>query len=302
MGGKVIMLKINLALLVSLIFGFFVAQWVGAERWTDATEQLLHQLRQSQSSPLVTEYFEAKELAGLPLPVQRFFETVLNPGQEMITGVHIAHTGEFNLSETDQQWRPFASSQIATVYRPGFVWDGHIQFPLNTRVYVHDAYIAGEGILRPSLLGLFNLAHLRGGGAIAEGELMRYLAEAAWYPTALLPSAGVQWTRVDDNSADATLTDGAVRVSLRFHFGADHLIQRVSGQRGRMLKGNIVMTAWEGQWSDYKMHNGLQIPMRGEVAWLTAHGRQVYWRGTVESLHHEYTGDGHQFVKMKASP
>jgi hypothetical protein len=295
----VAILKLSLALLAALILGFFVAQWIGMQRWTDATEQLLLQLRRSQAAPQVQEYLEAKELMGLPMPVQRYFETVLNPGQEMITAVHIAHSGEFNLSETEQQWRPFVSSQMTTVYRPGFVWDGHIDLPLNTKVHVHDAYIAGEGILRPSFLGLINLANLRGGGAIAEGELLRYLAEAAWYPTALLPSAGVQWTRVDESSADATLTDGAVRVSLRFHFGADHLIKKVSGERGRMLKGKMVMTAWEGQWSDYKMHNGLQVPMRGEVAWLTPQGRQAYWRGTIQSLHYEYTGEAHLFVRAR---
>jgi hypothetical protein len=299
MRTKVTMLKISLALLASLILGFFIAQWIGMQRWTNATEQLLLQLRRTQSEPLVREYSEAKELMGLPIPVQRYFETVLNPGQEMITTVHISHTGEFNLSETDQQWRSFASSQISTMYRPGFVWDGHIDLPLKTKVYAHDAYIAGEGILRPSFLGLINLAHLRGGGAIAEGELLRFLAEAAWYPTALLPSAGVKWTPVDDSSADAMLTDGMVRVSLRFHFGADHLIKKVSGERGRMLNGKIVMTAWEGQWSDYKMNNGLQVPMRGEVAWLTPQGRQAYWRGKIQSLHYEYTGEPHQFVHMR---
>lgn len=291
------MIKLSLGLLVAVIVGFFAAQWIGASQWKHATDQLLQQLRRSQFVPTVREYVEAKELMGLPLPVQRYFETVLNPGQEMITAAQISHSGEFNMSETEQQWRPFVSSQIATVYRPGFVWDGHIQFPLNTKVYVHDAYIAGEGILRPSLLGLVNLTYLRDGGAIAEGELLRYLAEAAWYPTALLPSAGVRWTPVDDSSADATLTDGVVRVSLRFHFGSDHLIKRVSGQRGRTLKGQIVMTAWEGQWSDYKMHNGLRVPMRGEVAWLTAQGRQVYWRGTIQNLHHEYAGHPLQLAK-----
>lgn len=53
---------------------------------------------------------------------------------------------------------------------------------------VHDAYVAGEGILHASLLGLFTVADLRGTDYIAEGELMRFFAEAAWYPTALLPS------------------------------------------------------------------------------------------------------------------
>ncbi len=57
-------------------------------------------------------------------------------------------------------------------------------------VRVHDAYVAGEGILHASLLGLFSLVDMRGGGDLAEGELMRFFAEAAWYPTALLPTQG----------------------------------------------------------------------------------------------------------------
>src|SRR3712207_6139748 len=60
-------------------------------------------------------------------------------------------------------------------------------------VRVHDAYVAGEGILHASLLGLFPVVDMRGTSDVAEGELMRFFAEAAWYPTALLPSQGVRW-------------------------------------------------------------------------------------------------------------
>ena len=63
---------------------------------------------------------------------------------------------------------------------------------------VHDAYIAGEGILHASLFGLVSVANLRGTPEMAHGELLRFFAEAAWYPTALLPSQGVQWEAVDD--------------------------------------------------------------------------------------------------------
>jgi hypothetical protein len=52
-------------------------------------------------------------------------------------------------------------------------------------------------------MGLSALADLRCEGEIARGELMRYLAEAAWYPTALLPSQSVQWEALDDHSATA---------------------------------------------------------------------------------------------------
>jgi hypothetical protein len=64
-------------------------------------------------------------------------------------------------------------------------------------VRVHDAYVAGEGVLNARVLGLVSVVDMRGTGEVAEGELMRFFAEAAWYPTALLPSQGVRWQAVD---------------------------------------------------------------------------------------------------------
>jgi hypothetical protein len=61
---------------------------------------------------------------------------------------------------------------------PGFDWDGRIQMLPAVPVHVHDAYVAGEGVLHASLLGAITLANLRGGGEIAQGELMRFLAES----------------------------------------------------------------------------------------------------------------------------
>ena len=55
-------------------------------------------------------------------------------------------------------------------------------------VHVHDAYLAGEGILNAAVLGLVSMVNQRGTGDLAQGVLMRFFAEAAWYSTALLPS------------------------------------------------------------------------------------------------------------------
>ena len=69
-----------------------------------------------------------------------------------------------------------------------------------------------------------SLANLRGTPEVAQGELMRFLVEAVWYPTALLPSQGVQWEAVDDTSAKATLKDGATTLTLLFRFNENGLI------------------------------------------------------------------------------
>lgn len=136
---------------------------------------------------------------------------------------------------------------------------------------------------------LFTLIDLRGGGEVAQGELMRFFAEAAWYPTALLPSQGVRWQAVDEHSAYATLADGPLTLTLLFRFNNAGLIESVlAGARGRTVGKTIVMTPWEGRWSNYEERDGMRVPLTGEVAWLTAEGRKPYWRGTITSLRYEY--------------
>lgn len=129
--------------------------------------------------PIGQKAYSTKELIGLPAPVQRYFRAVLTDGQPMVLAVSVKQTGTFNMSETGEQWRPFVSTQRVIIRRPGFCWDGRIAMMPGLAVRVHDAYVAGEGILHASLFGLVSLVDLRGTPEMAKGELMRFLAEAA---------------------------------------------------------------------------------------------------------------------------
>lgn len=193
------------------------------------------------------------------------------------------------MGEAEDDWKPFTSRQVVVTSRPGFVWDGAIRMAPGLPVRVHDAYVAGEGLLVPAILGLVTLTELRGRGEIAEGELLRYLAEAAWYPTALLPGQGVEWSPLDDTSALAQLTDGGVTARLTFRFGPDDLIASVRTEtRGRLLAGAIVPTPWQGRWSDYQRRDGMMVPMAGEVAWIPPQGEKPYWRGRITALSYDF--------------
>lgn len=287
-------LKGLLFVLVALAVVTAVLAAYGASRWNASTRALNERLDASRVAIAPARYDAARELAGLPPPVQRFFRAVLKDGQPMVAAVDIEHRGTFNLAaEGADQWKPFTSTQRAVMRRPGFVWDGRVRMAPGVAVHVHDAYVAGEGILHPAVLGLVSLTKLRGTspepGGVAHGEFMRYLAEAAWYPTALLPSQGVRWTAVDDNAATATLNDGTVSATLLFRFDPESgVIESVRAEaRGRTVGKTVTLTPWEGRWSDYAERDGLRVPMRGEVAWLAPEGPRVYWRGEVTALRYE---------------
>jgi hypothetical protein len=265
----------------------------GTWRWQAATRTLVQQLDAARVPPGPTHYDSTRELPGLPEPVQRYFRTVLTEGQPMVAAVTLQHRGSFNMGATQEQWKPFTSWQRSVTRRPGFVWDGRIAVVPGLAVHVHDAYVAGQGILRPAVAGLFTLLDLRDAspepGGVAHGELMRFVAEAAWYPTALLPSQGVRWQALDARSARATLADGELTLTLTFEFASDGTMARVRADaRGRTVGDHVLLTPWEGVWSDMQLQAGMRVPMRGEVAWLTPQGRLPYWRGTVSSLDYEF--------------
>ncbi len=285
-------LKIAVAVLALAGLAFAALSAWGHWKWQGRTQGLAAQLEAARLEPLPAR-FDTRELDGLPPVVQRYFRAVLPEGAPLIAAAAVEHQGSFNLGETADVWKPFTSRQRVVMQRPGFVWDGEIRMLPGLPVRVHDAYVAGEGVLHPAILGLFPLADLRGTGVLAQGELMRFYAEAAWYPTALLPSQGVRWTPVSDSAAQATVDDGGVAVSLTFTFGADSLIESVRAEaRGRTEGGQMVMRPWEGRWSDYEIQGGMRVPMAGEVAWLLpqdAGGRKPYWRGRITALRYEFT-------------
>ncbi|MEW6258375.1 MAG: DUF6544 family protein [Thermodesulfobacteriota bacterium] len=260
----------------------------GSSRWQSATREI-HAKLEAARLPLVAKTYRSSELIGLPVPVQRYFRTVLKDGQPIVSAVSVEQAGTFNMSETGEQWRPFTSTQRVITQRPGFDWEARISMIPGLAVRVHDAYIAGEGILHASLFGLISLVNLRGTPDVAQGELMRFFAEAAWYPTALLPSQGVLWKEVDETSAEATMKDGGYTLKMLFRFHENGLIESVRSEaRGRTVEGAVIPTPWEGRWRSYEQHAGMTIPMEGEVAWLLPEGPKPYWRGRIMSATYEF--------------
>lgn len=266
-----------------------VAVWgAGQWRWSVKTRTLIDRLDAAREQA-PAQRFDPDELRNLPEPVARYLRLVLPPGTPIVRAVELTHRGTFNMGQSAEQWRPFTSRQYVITRRPGFVWDGRVDMLPGLRVLVHDAYIAGEGILEPAIGGLFTLDKLIDRGEVARGELMRYFAEAAWYPTALLPSQGTHWEAIDDSLARATMVDGSLELTMTFEFGSDGLIEAVrSDSRGRTLNGAIVMTPWEARVFDYQRRGGMLVPTAGEVAWLAPEGRMPYWRGSVTSIEYQY--------------
>jgi hypothetical protein len=285
-------LGIALAALFVLALGL---RAVGAARWADMIRThttLLESGRVDSRGRLPSPArFDVRELEGLPAPVQRYFRAVLTDGQPIIVAASIEMTGTMNMSATAEQWKPFTSHQRAVTRKPGFLWDAKVFMFPGLPAHVEDSFIAGQGRLIAKVLGLFTVADLQGAGEIARGEFMRYFAESPWYPTALLPSRGVRWDAVDDVSANATIVDGPITLTLLFRFNDAGLIASVRAEaRGAGVgkDGVMAMLPWDCALSDYQSQGGMLIPMTGEAAWVRPEGRKVYFIGQVKKLGYEF--------------
>lgn len=232
----------------------------------------------------VDETFDPDDVEGLPAPVRRYFETVLDEGRPLVRTARLEQRGEIRLGGTEAEWKPFEATQHYTVDPPGFVWDATIHVAPLLPARVVDTYAHGDGFLRGKLLSTITVVDAGPDPKMEESELVRYLAETPWFPTALLPAAGVEWDPIDDRSARATLDHDGTVASVVFHFDDEKLITQVTSERYQQEDDS--KAPWRGTVRAYEQRNGRLVPTEAEVAWDLPDGEVPYWRGRLETIDH----------------
>jgi hypothetical protein len=251
---------------------------VAGYRWRADSEALRGQLR--AQPPRVRAYVET-ELANVPIPVSRFFRAVLRDGQPIVTRADVTWDGQFNMGRPGaDDWRPFTAQQRFVPGAPGMVWDARIRMAPGLGVLVRDGFVDGRGTMRGAVLGLVTVVSGAETPALATAALQRYLAEAVWFPTALLPSQGVAWTAIDDRRARATIRAGAVSAAVEFRFDGE-------GRAASMFVPDRLYDdgrtrpeprPWQSRILGYAVHDGLTVPTDAVVEWLLPAGAFAYWK------------------------
>ncbi len=250
----------------------------GNRRWKRTTSRAVERLEHGVS---MERPGAVRPGGDLPAPVARYFDFALTSGQPRVRSVRIEHAGRFRTGDLEAGWSPFHSVQHFTAEPPGFVWDASIRVAPFLSVRVRDSYIGGRGAMLGKVAGVLPVVDQQGTVELAAGALLRWLAEAAWFPTALLPRPGLSWEAVDDSTARATFVDSGNTVSMECRFGDDGRMVRIRAERFRDVDGVGVATPWEVEFGEYAEFEGMRIPVEAEVAWLLPEGRLSYWRGRI---------------------
>ncbi len=254
--------------------GGAIALWRGAARWKSNTQRMIAQLNAAAltSEPRMVSF---QGLDALPAPVARYFRATLKEGQPFIRTARMQQQGEFWMKG---KWIPFTSEQYFSATPPGMIWDADMQMNPVLNVRVRDAYVGGQGFMQGKLLALLPVMDEQGNAELKAGAMQRYLAEAVWLPTALLPSDNLQWSAIDETRALATLTDAGLSVSLEFGFNdsGEIISLYTPGRYYHEDDGRNVLQPWAGYHRVYEEHSGMRIPVEGGVEWQLPNGRLPY--------------------------
>jgi hypothetical protein len=219
-------------------------------------------------------------LDGLPEPVQRYLRYTGIVGKPFVRRVQLRQQGRMLLARGTPRI-PLQAQQWYSVRPPGFVWYGMLHIGPIAIVRARDMYRTGVGHLLVKAASLVTVVDAKG-EEMDQGEMVRYLSEMIWFPSAFLED-NVSFEAVDAKSARVVLTHGGRTATGRFFFDAEGRVTEFMALRYAGAK----LETWSVPITAYAQFDGLNLPVQGRAVWKLAEGDQEYIDVTITELHHE---------------
>jgi Family of unknown function (DUF6544) len=269
---------------LGILAGLAVAAGAAAELWGRAAFRRVVQrdvqMLLAGSSAGEAGFVSEAMLDGLPEPVQRYLRYSGVIGKPFVRTVHLRQKGRMHLA-SGTPWVPVKAEQWYSVRTPGFVWYATLHIGPIPIVRARDIYRTGAGHMLIKAASLITVADAKG-KEIDQGEMVRYLSEMIWFPSAFLED-NVSFEAIDARSARVTLTDCGRTASGTLFFDADGRLTEFVAQR---YAGSNLET-WSVSITAYEEFEELKLPVSGKAVWKLADGDQEYIEITITELHHE---------------
>jgi hypothetical protein len=177
-------------------------------------------------------------------------------------------------------WMKFGARQRIDLAACAFEWKARMG-PFGA-IHVSDKFSNGSGHLAVRLFGVFKVAGAERSVSLDRGELMRYLAELAWAPDAILRNRTLRWRELEDGRLIVSAGDGEQRAEVEITLDrAGRIAEVFAPDRPRAVGDRFEPSAWRGTFSDYRWIERRLVPMCAEVGWLKESVYEAVWRGSV---------------------
>ncbi|HUZ12888.1 MAG TPA: DUF6544 family protein [Caulobacteraceae bacterium] len=164
-------------------------------------------------------------------------------------------------------WSDFTADE--TISTTGCAFDWRARTGVMGAIRIRDSLSLGEARLEARVFGFLPAARLGVSAAVTRGELIRYLAELAWAPDAILHNPALRWRALEGKRGfELGAGEGDAAASVEVSLDADGRIGAVfAADRPRATAAGETPTPWRGRFSNYRLSHGLWTPLDGASAW-----------------------------------
>lgn len=193
--------------------------------------------------------------------------------------VRLTQSGTLRFDPT-VPWMPFRAMQTRS--------NAHCEFVSRARIGPFGFITLTEALERTGprlnavLLGGIPLVGAPVEAALTKGELQQYLGELPHAPDAILRNPALRWQVLGPKRIKVSATHEGVSAQVILQLGANGLIETAHASDRPRSEGKVfVERAWVGRFTDYRTHQGRQIPFASEFVWKVDDKVERYWRGTI---------------------
>jgi hypothetical protein len=221
--------------------------------------------------------FREEDIAGLPVPVQKYFRYCGYIGTSKMSYITIIyHNVDFLLDKK----KPIKIDYVQYNYakepnRIAYIDSSMYGIPFEGL----DSYVDGTGSMKGVIAKMFTLFH-QTGKAMDKSSLVTFLSESLLIPSAALQDY-IVWEAIDDSHAKATISYYGISAGGIFTFNeqGEMLSFTTDDREASSTDGTSEKVKWSVVCGDYKETNGIKKPTVFQAVWHYDDGDLVYFNG-----------------------
>jgi len=271
-------------LIVGIAFSFFF--WGGNKLTEYTIKNRIKELRDSTNFNNAN-FFSFSELDTLPSLLSNYFNTVLIDSSVKPNFITLGQTAYIKTDE-DSDWKVMNASECFTATKPNFIWNSSLRNNEFFWVQSVDSYINGDGNMLIKLNSSITISDAWNIEMNKSG-LFRYLSEAVFFPTSLLPNKDLQWNILDTNTAEIKFSDKGNSVVAKVFFSENGTIKKMETyDKFRSTFSGFAKTLYTIYYSKYKwLTKNYYTPTHFEVEWDLPEGKFKYGKFDITNINYE---------------
>jgi len=223
-------------------------------------------------------------LSALPPPVRRYFDFVFPAGIGAPSRwVEFEQAGQFRRPLTTG-FAPTTARQVIATAVPDLVFSADTPLWGPIWAIAYDAYVDGRMEMEARLLSTVSVMHEVSSPTLDWMSLRRWLLESPVNPHALLPGGIVRWEAMDETRARAVAEAHGYRASLVATFDARGALTSFHAEEDGDLTTPYHGSGEHVRRGDYRLIDGVRLPMSFEVSRMAGGVRYPFWRGKITEI------------------